>query len=144
MIPLRDFESYLEDGTVRKITPDINRAKYLREEAGKRFLFITKLIKNQGITDDNANYVIENCYNVLSELLRAKMLEKGYASSGQGSHESEVAFMRTLSLPEPEISLMNELRYYRNGIQYYGKILEKDYAEKVDRFMRHLLPKLDK
>jgi HEPN domain-containing protein len=30
------------------------------------------------------------------------------------------------------------LRYYRNGIKYYGTILNKEYAEKVLKFMEKM------
>lgn len=45
-----------------------------------------------GIDDDNANDYIEYCYNIIMFSIRAKMLEQGYTTSGQGAHEAEVAF----------------------------------------------------
>jgi hypothetical protein len=37
---------------------------------------------------------------------------------------------------------MNQLRYFRNGIKYYGKIFDEDYAKKVYNFMKKILLKL--
>ena len=92
--------------------------------------------------DDNANYVVENCYNILSELLRAKMLEEGYSASGIGAHEAEVSFMKKLNFPDSDIIFINDLRYFRNGIRYYGKILDKEYAQQVLDFMSRIFVKL--
>ena len=142
MIPLKDFDEFLEDGTVRKITPDKNRANYLKEEAGKRLKFLSKLKASFGIRDDNANYIVENCYDALSELIRARMLEAGYSASGPGAHEAEVAFLRKLSFSDADIIFLNELRYFRNGILYYGKSLDRGYALKADSFTVRIFPEL--
>lgn len=130
------FENHIEEGTVRKISPDVNRAKFLKQEAIKRYRFLKELLEKLGTREDNANYIVENCYNTLSELLRSKMLEKGFSASGLGAHEAEVSFMRNLSFPDSDIIFMNDLRYFRNGILYYGKILDKEYAEKVLNFTK--------
>jgi len=37
---------------------------------------------------------------------------------------------------------MNDLRYSRNSIKYYGKRFDREYAEKVMDFMEHLYPLL--
>ena len=43
MRPLRKFEEFVERGIVRKRTPDIQRAKSLREEAEKRKKFLVMI-----------------------------------------------------------------------------------------------------
>ena len=50
--------------------------------------------------------------------------------------------MRVLGFKDIEVSFMNELRYFRNSIVYYGKILDKGYAEKVIKFLNKIYPKL--
>ena len=37
---------------------------------------------------------------------------------------------------------MDEVRYNRNGIKYYGTTLDKEYAEKVFAFLNKVYPKL--
>ena len=36
----------------------------------------------------------------------------------------------------------NDLRYFRNGILYYGKSFDKEYGEKVLDFLNKTYPKL--
>jgi len=43
-----------------------------------------------------------------------------------------------------EISFLNELRYFRNAAVYYGKLLDKEYAEKVFDFLERVYDRLKK
>ena len=45
---------------------------------------------------------------------------------------------------EGEISFLNDLRHFRNSATYYGKILNKEYAEKAHDFMNKIIGKLKK
>jgi len=89
-----------------------------------------------------ANSFIKSCYDIIMPLLRAKILEAGFDASGEGAHEAEVAFMRNLGFSGSETSFMNDLRYFRNGITYYGKQLDIEYAKNVFEFMNRAYPKL--
>ena len=142
MKPIKDFKEFIKNGVIKRISPDVNRALFLKKEGEKRKIFLNEIKKKIGLNDNNANYIVENSYNILSELLRAKMLTSGYSASGLGAHEAEVSFMRTLSFTDAEVIFMNDLRYFRNGILYYGKILDKEYAEKVLAFMEKIYLKL--
>ncbi|MFA4887273.1 MAG: hypothetical protein WC595_03605 [Candidatus Nanoarchaeia archaeon] len=68
------------------------------------------------------------------------MLTAGYNS--EKSHEAEVAYLKKINFQEKDILFMNELRYYRNGIKYYGKKLDSEYAQKVLTFMKENYQKL--
>lgn len=142
MKPLRHFNEFLEQGAVKMITPDFNRAGSLAEDAEKRRAFLEKIERGIGVTDDNANYFVEAAYDVLLPLMRAKLLIDGYSTSGEGAHEAEVSYMRELGFLEADTRFMNALRYHRNGIKYYGKRFDKEYARKVIRFMGKLYPPL--
>lgn len=76
------------------------------------------------------------------ELVRAKMLTEGYNASGPGAHEAEVSFLSKMGSNDNDVAFINEIRYFRNSVTYYGKILSKEYAEKVFTFMNTLLPRL--
>jgi hypothetical protein len=141
---MKEFEEYLQEGVVRRISKDVNRARFLLEESEKREDFIKVMVENIKISEENANYFVENCYNVISELIRAKMLMDGYSASGMGSHEAEVSYMRVLNMDNGDIEFMNDLRYFRNGIHYYGKGVDKEYAQKVLNFIKKLSPKIKK
>lgn len=70
------------------------------------------------------------------------MLRKGFNSSGQGAHEAEVSYMRKIDFSDNDVRFADQLRYFRNGIVYYGKILDAEYAKKVVKFMKRASPKL--
>ena len=95
-----------------------------------------------GLLDENANYFIENSYDILIELIRAKLLIDGFSSSGKGAHEAEVSYMRKLDFNESDVGFMNDLRYFRNGILYYGRNFDKEYGKKVLDFLKKIRPKL--
>ncbi|MEM2131200.1 MAG: hypothetical protein QXR96_01625 [Candidatus Woesearchaeota archaeon] len=139
---MKSFDEYLKEGIVKKITPDIERAKNLILEAERKYFVMNEMLNNIGIDDKKANDYIEYCYNILMFLLRAYMLKKGFTSTGIGAHEAEVSFAKTLDFTEKEISLLDQLRYFRNGILYYGKRFDKEYAEKIIEFTKKKYLKL--
>ncbi len=140
---LRTFEEFLQDGTVAKASPNMPRARSLAVEAGRRKRFLHEMLSKIGMSDDNANYFIESSYDIVISLLRAKMLAAGYISSGKGAHEAEVSFMRKLSFAEIDVRFMNDLRYYRNGILYYGERFDARYGKKAVDFMERMFPRLE-
>jgi len=135
---VRIFEEFLEKGIVRRVSPDKQRAENLRLESERKYLVLNKKIGAIGIDSTTANDYIEDCYNILLFLIRAGMLEAGYNSSGVGAHEAEVAFARTMGLTEADVIHLDELRYFRNGVLYYGKRLDTEYCEKVIAFMKRV------
>ena len=64
------------------------------------------------------------------------MFLKGYNASGPGAHEAEISYMRNLGFKENEIRFADQMRFFRNGMLYYGTILDKVYAEKVILFTK--------
>lgn len=89
----------------------------------------------------NPNYVVETCYDILIELIRAKLLLDGFKTD---SHEAEVSYMRNLGFSENDVMFMNDLRYFRNGIKYYGKRFDNEYAGKVLSFLEDIYVRLMK
>ena len=70
------------------------------------------------------------------------MLFEGYNAAGFGAHEAEVSYLRKLGFSEKDIQFADQLRYFRNGILYYGTTLDKEYAEKIIEFTKKIYPKL--
>ncbi len=138
----KPFREYEKEGIIRKGSPDKSRSEFLANEAGNSFEGLKERIDKIGINDKNSNSIIKDCYDIMMELIRAKMLIKGYKSSGLYAHEAEVSYSKELGFSDIEISFLNELRYFRNGITYYGKILDKEYAEKVLEFLNKVRKKL--
>lgn len=138
----KEFEHYLQRGIVRKSMPDSPRAKFLIKESETSLEGLKERVKIIGINNKNANSIIKDCYDIVMELIRAKLLLEGYSSSGNFAHESEISYLKKLGFPDSEISFLNELRYFRNSVTYYGKILDKEYAEKVYAFLNKIIVKL--
>ncbi len=111
---LKKFEDFVQGGIIKKITPDFSRAEFLKKESEKSYLFIQKLVKVFKIDNQNANSIVKLCYDIIMESIRIKMLEKGYKSVGNFSHEAEVSYLRKMNFLENEVLFVNELRYFRN------------------------------
>lgn len=134
------FEYYLKQGIVKKQSPDKLRADSLVQEAKRKLDSLNAVLKMVGLNNDNANDIIESCYDIIIGLTRAKMLSHGFNSQGLGAHEAEVAYLRELRLSEMDIQFANQLRYFRNGIMYYGKKFDREYAQKVLAFLNKVKP----
>lgn len=137
---LKYFEEFLKLGIVKKQSKNIERAESLINEAENKKNFFDKVIRQFGLEKTNPNYLIETSYDILIELIRAKLFIDGFNPSN--SHEAEVAYMRNLKFDEADVRFMDSLRYFRNGIKYYGKIFDKEYSLKVYKFLIKLYPKM--
>lgn len=142
MKAIRQFEDFIKNGVVKEQSRDISRAKYLQEESTKSYSFLQKKIEAFGITDETANDLIKSCYDIIMELIRAKMLLEGYNALGQGAHEAEVSYLRTIGFKEKDVQFADQLRYFRNGMVYYGTCLDEEYARKVIDFTNSVRKKL--
>lgn len=138
------FEEFIKNGTVKKQAMQVSRARDLIEESKRKEESLKERLEKIGLKNDNANDVIEDCYAVLMCLIRAKLLLDGYISSGYSAHEAEVSYMKNLGFSENEVEFMDRLRYFRNGILYYGKRFDAEYAEKVIVFANKITLKLKK
>lgn len=135
------FKKYLDKKIVKKQSPDLSRVRSLKKEAQKSYEYLIEIKEKIGITDKNANNIIKDSYDIIMEMIRAKMLEKGFNSSGRGAHEAEVSYLRELGFSETRVLFCNQLRYFRNGMLYYGKSFDKEYAEKVWEFLEEIMDK---
>ena len=144
MKSLKPFNDFLKEGIVRKQFPDKERAKFLINSAENAFQSLLEMVHKVEINDKNANTFVKNAYDPIMELVRAILLINGFNSSGSYAHEAEVSYLRELKFSESEIEFANQLRYFRNGVVYYGTLLKADYANKVIYFVRRIYPKLKK
>src|SRR3989344_6338727 len=117
---LKAFSEYIKEGIVKKIKPDFQRAESLKQTAERKRNSLNVNIQKVGIMDENANDYIEYGYDILAILIRAKMLIDGFNASGIGAHEAEVSYLRALGFNETEVQFVDQMRYFRNGILYYG------------------------
>ena len=142
MRALKIFEDFLKEGIIKRISINKERAKSLIIESERKFLSLKEKLEKIGIKNENANDYIEHCYDIIMHLIRAKLFLSGYSSSGIGAHEAEISYLRALGFSENEVQFINQMRYFRNGILYYGIALDKEYAEKVVEFIKCFYPKL--
>lgn len=138
----KEFEYYLKKGIIRKAGKDEPRARFLISSSETSFEGLKERIKLIGITDRQATSIIKDSYDIIMERIRAKLLLEGYFSSGSYGHEAEISYLKKLNFPEKDISFLNELRYFRNSVMYYGRLLDKEYAEKVFGFLKKIYPLL--
>ncbi len=142
MKSLRSFDDYGKEGIVRRGSPDKERAKSLIAESERKLASLKERLEKIGIKDENANDYVEYCYDIMMQMVRAKMYLDGHYASGKGAHEAEVAYLEVLGFSEKEVRFADQIRYFRNGILYYGSSLDAEYAEKVRRFLEGIRPKL--
>jgi len=142
MKAIKSFEDFIKEGIIKKQSPDKSRAEFLIKEAERSYLSFLDLLKKIELKDNNANDFVKSCYDILMEIIRAKMLLEGYNSSGYGAHEAEVSYLRILGFNEKDVQFVDQIRFFRNGMLYYGTILDKEYAERVIDFLKRIYPKL--
>ena len=139
---LKQFAEYVQERVAYQVTKNNERAKSLTSESARKLSSLHKRLEKLGIDNENANDYVEYCYDIIIHLVRAKMYQDGFSASGQGAHEAEVAYLRILEFAEEDVRFADELRYFRNGILYYGTLLDKEYAEKVVAFTKRIYPRL--
>ncbi|MGB9748380.1 MAG: hypothetical protein ACP5OZ_00485 [Candidatus Woesearchaeota archaeon] len=142
MRPIRKFDEFIKEGIVKKQTPDKSRAEFLVNESKNAYKLLLIKIEKLGVSDDTANDLSKSCYDILMQLIRAKMLLDGYNATGIGAHEAEISYLVILKFNEKDIQFLDQLRYFRNGMLYYGTQLDKEYAVKVIDFTKRVYLKL--
>lgn len=138
----KEFEEYLKKGIIKKCSVNKPRAEFLINESDKSFNGLNKRLAVMGIDDDNANSIVKDCYDIIMELIRAKLLLDGYSSAGQFAHEAEVSYLKKCGFSDNEVLFINDLRYFRNSVTYYGKMLSVEYTSKVVDFTKKINSKL--
>lgn len=133
---MRGFDEFIKKGVVKKQAVDSSRANSLIKEAEKDYKFIKEIVNKIPLNDDNANMIIISCYDIIMKIIRSEMLKKGFNASGYGAHEAEVAYLSKIEFSEKDVEFVDGLRYFRNGIEYYGKSFDKEYAQKVMGFVK--------
>ena len=70
------------------------------------------------------------------------MAQNGYNVSGVGAHEAVISYLTVLGFSKERVDFLEKIRYYRNGMLYYGKRLDTEYAQKVIEFTKKTYSKL--
>jgi len=128
---MKEFREFLNKGIIKKQTANKSRANDLIEESERKEKSLKEILNKIGLSNNNSNDILEYCYDILIGLIRAKLYLDGFKSSGEGSHEAEISYLKEIGFSETEAKVMDELRYFRNGIKYYGKRFDSEYAKKI-------------
>ena len=139
---VKHFEEYRLEGIIKQVNKNKERSRSLVIESERKMLSLKERLEKLGVKNENANDYVEYCYDIIMHLVRAKLQLEGYLASGQGAHEAEVSYMRVLGFTENDVQFADQIRFFRNGILYYGTQLDKAYAEKVIEFTKRLYPRL--
>ena len=133
---MSEFEDFIKssDVKIRGKNEILAKALIKSSERGIRY------VKRQKIDAESAEHVTSDIYDIIRELIEAKLCFEGYKSY---SHEATISFLkRFLEFKESEIIFLDNLRKIRNGIKYYGKEASVEDAEKTLKFLNSILPKL--
>ncbi len=130
-----DWTECIVNRSVRTVTPDVLRAASLIETAHERINLITE------VTEKNCNFIFEDYYTSLLELLQAMTFKKGFNVL---NHLCLGYYVRDILQRADLYLLFGYLRYKRNALTYYGNRMEygtaKQAIEKCKRLIKELAP----
>lgn len=129
-----NWEDCLFDNSAKEITPDLKRAKSLVETANERI----SLIKE--INEKNCNFVFEDYYTSIIELLQAMAFSKGYNIL---NHLCLGFYLRDVLKKEDLFNIFDDLRIKQAEFEDIRKEFEKELIkleEKRQKFLK-LFPK---
>jgi hypothetical protein len=135
---IEKFRFYLENGFVRKISPNAETAFALMNRAYARFDYV----KGQKIEAGSAPFIFEDIYEALREATQSLMELKGYKPH---SHEAQVSFLREFfSFPEHALFTLDRLRILRNKCVYGAVQISPETCREALAFAAAFLPALKK
>lgn len=73
MKAIKNFNEFIKENTVKKQSIDRSRAEFLVKESENSYSHLLELAQKIELTDANANDFVKLCYDILMELIRAKI-----------------------------------------------------------------------
>ena len=130
-----NWNDCIANSSAKKISPDMKRAESLIETAKER-IHLVKEIK-----EDNCNFVFEDYYTSLIELLQATTFKSGFNIL---NHICLGYYLRDILNSGDLFILFDDIRYKRNSLTYYGNRMDYETAkqaiEKCRKIIRRLTP----
>jgi uncharacterized protein (UPF0332 family) len=125
---MEPFESYLDSGKVSKRTPDPVEASSLLRKAQLRLAYVCE----RKITNENAQFVLEDAYEASREAAQALMSVAGYKPY---SHEATVSFIKRFhanTFSGSEVAALDHFRELWNMSVYRAvRVTKQEAAECV-------------
>jgi hypothetical protein len=119
----------------RKVSPDHAKARSLVETAHERLAFANA----QSVTEQSANFIFENMYSSLLEVIHAHCVQQGFNVT---NHLCIGFFLRDVLKRDDIYRKFDTCRYRRNGIVYYGKRMDFETAKESIALVRLLIKEL--
>ncbi len=135
---MRSFEEFLKQGLIKVKQKDEPRFRNLIEGAQKRKDVMEKYLP---LNEETSTKIIEECYDIIREILEAKLSREGYKSY---NHEAVISYLINLGFSLTDTIFVDKLREVRHGTKYYGKQVSLEYATKVKEFLTDNYIKLKK
>lgn len=125
----------IETNSSLKVIPNRQKVKSLIDIATGRIQFLSE----SSLKDSNANYLFENYYSSVLELMHALVLIHGYKVS---NHICLGYYLRDIMKNEELYRLFDDCRTKRNFLVYYGRKMDfetaKQSIEKCNRLIIEL------
>lgn len=128
-----NFDDCLFKKTAKKITPDLKRAKSLIETAEDRISLIKEINKK------NCNFVFEDFYTSMLEILQAKLFLEGYNVL---NHICLGFYLKDVLKRDDLFNIFNDLRYKRNSLTYYGNRMDFETAKHSIKISKKIIKEL--
>jgi len=117
-----NWEDCLFNNSAKSVSPDLKRADSLIETAEERI----SLIKETN--EKNCNFVFEDYYTSIIELLQAISFSKGFNVL---NHICLGFYLRDTLKREDLFNIFDDLRYKRNSLTYYGNRMDFETAKQA-------------
>ncbi len=131
------WEDCLEEGLVRKASPDKELAKSLVKMSENRINFI----KSVSTDVTNAPILLAECYEALREICEATIALKGFKVY---SHQCITYFLKDILSESNIAEIFDKFRKIRNSINYYGRTITVDESKNGIEEILEIIDKLKK
>lgn len=124
----------IENNSAVKVSPDTARANSLIEIAKDRI----KLTKESNERD--CNFIFEDYYTSLLELLQALTIKKGYKVL---NHLCIGFYLKDVLKREDLFRIFDDVRYKRNTLTYYGKRMDYETCKDAIKKCKNLIKEIE-
>ena len=118
-----------------KVTPAKEKAKSLMETSEERIK-----CSNKDVNAKTSNYIFEDCYSSVLELVYSIVLLHGYKVD---NHICLGYYLRDVLKRDDLFRLFDDCRYKRNSLVYYGKRMDFETARQAIEKAKKLIKELN-
>ena len=130
-----NWDDCIINNSAKIVSLDLKRAESLIETAKERI----NLIKE--INEKNCNFIFEDYYTSLVELLQAENFKKGFNVL---NHICLGYYLRDVIKREDLYRIFDDLRYKRNSLTYYGNRMDYEIAKQAIEKCKKIIKEITK